>query len=232
MGFSDSLNPFEGSTTQDIGNPFSLLDPFDIAGNRGAEGITDAAQSSADTLRGFSDVSQANLQPFLDLSNQQLPGLEASASPGGFFDEANALRPLVSSLSAPIVEERTRDLSSQLGQRGLTRSGFAAQSAADIKEDTDLSLLLQLSDMLQNRRGTVAGFGSNSGRSLAQLGQRSAEQLGSIQSQGILGAQGVRAAGQQNLIGLAGAGAGFFNQPSSNINQDLANATGTITPRR
>ena len=87
--------------------------------------------------RNMFDVGQENLQPFLDLGNQQLPALEQGASVGGFFDDANALRPLVSSINQPIIDENMRDLNTSLGQSGLTRSGFAAQAAADVEEDAD-----------------------------------------------------------------------------------------------
>ncbi len=216
----------------------SLVDPLDLSGQRAASSQLETAQSNAALLRTFFNQSQENLQPFLDVSNQALPGLEQGASTGGFFDTANQLRPLTAGIRESVTEERLGDLNAQLGQRGLTRSGFAAQSAADIQEDTDLSLLLQLQSMLTGRQQQVAGQGASAGTALSRLGQSSAEQLGQIQSQGILGAQAATAAGQQNLIGLAGLGASFANRPPQQgvpINQQIANnpnTLGTITPVR
>jgi len=216
----------------------SLLDPLDLSGQGAAAGALETSQVNADLLRGFSDASQANLQPFLDVSNRQLPALEASATPEGFFNDANALRPLASELAAPIVADRTRDLTSQLGSTGLTRSGFAGTAAADIQEDADLSMLLQLQTMLQGRRQRVAGQGSATGGNLARLGASSAEQLGSVQSQGILSAAQATAAGQQNLLSLAGLGANFANtgggvdivQP--NLSAPNPDGSFNITPQR
>ena len=185
------------------------LDPLDIGGTDAAKNTLKTAQTNADLMRTFSDQSQANLQPFLDVSNAQLPGLEQGATAAGFFDQANALRPIASELAGPVVDDQLRNLSSQLGASGQTRSGFAGTSAANIREDADLGMLLQLQQMLTGRSQKVAGLGSNTGSNLARLGQSSAEQLGKIQSQGILGSQQALAAGQQNLLGLAGLGAQF-----------------------
>lgn len=187
-----------------------ILDPLDLGGRGAAESTLSTARTNADLLRGFSDQSQANLQPFLDLSNAQLGPLEAGATPEGFFDVATQLRPLASAISQPIAQKGLRDLSSQLGSAGLTRSGFAGTAAADVQEDADLGVLLQLQSMLTGRRQQVAGLGQGTGQNLARIGQQSAEQLGQIGSQGILGSQQALAAGQQNLIGLAGLGAQFI----------------------
>ena len=47
-------------------NPNEMLDPLGISGTAAAESTVASAQANADLMRGFSDVSQANLQPFLD----------------------------------------------------------------------------------------------------------------------------------------------------------------------
>lgn len=192
--------------------------------------------ANVETLQKFSDISQANLQPFLDLGNQQLPALEAGASPGGFFDDANALRPLVDEINAPIIADRTRDLSSQLGSIGQTRSGFAGKAAADIREDADLSLLLQLQEMFSGRRQQVAGLGTQAGTTLGGIGQVASERLGAITSRESLANIRGSAAQQQNIFQLAGLGIDFANRPGGvDINQQIANdpaTLGTITPLR
>ena len=190
----------------------------------------------AEEKRNIFDVGQENLQPFLDLGNQQLPALEQGASVGGFFDDPNALRPLVSQINEPIIDDRLRDLNTQLGQAGLTRSGFAGTAAADIEEDADLSLLLQLQEMFSGRRQQVAGVGGQAGTALGALGQRSAEQLSSIRSREQLADITGKAQQTQNLLGLAGLGVEFANLPGGvDINQQIANdprTLGTITPVR
>jgi hypothetical protein len=218
-----------------IGNPFQFPDVLGISGQAGAESAINAAQTNSELLRGFSDQSQANLQPFLDLSNAQLGPLEAGATPQGFFDQANQLRPLARSISQPIAEEAFRDLGSQLGATGRTRSGFAGSSAADIQEDADLSVLLQLQSMLTGRRQQVAGFGQGSGQNLARIGQQSAEQIGQIQSEGVIRSQQALGQGQQNLLSLAGLGSQFIPpsssssfSPLSNSNTGLGGGSGTF----
>lgn len=204
-----------------------FLDPLDFGGRGAAEGQIEASQSAADISRRFFDISQANLQPFLDLSNQQLAGLQASATPGQAFDIAQTLRPAAEEITAPILQERLRELGAGLGARGLTRSGFAGTAAADIQEDLDLSLLLQLQSQFTQRRQAVAGQGQQAGSVLSQLGQRSGEDIANILSEGVLGAQQTQAAGTQNLLGLAGFGASFLGnqgQPALNQNRFLDNS--------
>lgn len=192
-----------------------IFDPLDLGGGRAAQGLVDNAESNAKLLRTFFDQSQQNLDPFLDVANRALPGLEQSATPEGFFGDIDALRPIVSQITQPIVEDRLRDFNSQLGAAGQTRSGFAATGAADIQEDADLNLLLQLQSMLTGRRQQVAGFGTGTGKVLSQLGQSSAEQIGSVRGAGIRGGAAATAAGQQNIIDLAGLGVEFANTSSS-----------------
>jgi len=204
-----------------------FLDPLDLGGRGAAEGQIEASQSAADISRRFFDISQANLQPFLDLSNQQLAGLQGAATPGQAFDIAQSLRPAVEEITAPILQERLRELGGGLGAKGLTRSGFAGTAAADIKEDLELSFLLQLQSQFTARRQAVAGQGQQAGTALGQLGQQSGENIANILSQGVLGAQQATAAGQQNLIGLAGFGASFLGQGQQgqlNPNNFLSNS--------
>lgn len=211
-------------------DPLGLGDPLDISGRSAAASSVETAQANAELLRKFSDISQENLLPFLELSNRALPGLEQGATPEGFFQSANELRPLLDQFGAPIVEEKLEELNQQLGQSGKTRSGFAATSAADIQEDTDLSILLQLQSVLTGRQQRVAGFGAGSGSNLARLGQRSAEQLGRVQSEGILGAASATAAGQQNFLQLAGLGLDFIPQGATTAPQTTIPDDQSINP--
>lgn len=199
---------------------FNVLDPLDISGAGAAESQIESSQQAADTLRLFFDQAQQNLQPFLDVGNRALPGLETAARPGSFFDIANTLRPTVEGITEPVLQDQLRTLGAGLGARGLTRSGFAGQAAADIQGDLDLSLLLQLQDQFTQRGQVVAGQGQQAGGQLAGLGQQAAENIGNVLSQGVLGAQQATAAGQQNVLGLAGFGANFLG---SNTGQSAFN---------
>lgn len=188
----------------------SILDPLDLGGTQAAEDTLAASEANAALLRRFSDVAQGNLQPFLDLASRTLPSLEDGASPGGFFGDAEALRPLAESLAAPKIQEETERLNRLLSSQGLTRSGAAVSGAADITEQQTISQLLGLQDLLNRRRQQITGSGAGTGGELAQLGLESGQQLGDIQSQGILGSAQARAAGQQNLVNLGALGADFF----------------------
>lgn len=196
-----------------------IFDPLDLGGGRAAASSVATAETNAQLLRTFFDQSQQNLDPFLDVANRTLPGLEQSATPEGFFGDIDALRPIVSQITQPIVQDGLRDFNSELGAAGQTRSGFAATGAADIQEDADLNLLLQLQSMLTGRRQQVAGFGTGTGKVLSQLGQSSGEQVANVRGAGIRGGAAATAAGQQNVLDLAGLGAEFFNTPSSSGNR-------------
>lgn len=187
-----------------------LFDPLDLSGQRAAERTLAAAQTNAELFRQFADVSQENLQPFLDLASRTLPALEAGATPQGFFAELRGLTPLAEQIADPIIEEQTEELDAFLASRGLSRSGAAIQKATDIQEAADLSALLQLQNLLTGRRQQVVGQGAGTGTQLAGLGAQAGEMLGDIQRQGILSSQQALAQGQQNLLGLGGAISGFF----------------------
>lgn len=183
-----------------------FLDPLDFGGSQSSVRTVAEAEKNAALLREFSDITQANLQPFLDLAAGALPGLEQGATPEGFFAAAEELRPFAEQLAAPVVEEETERLTAGLAARGLTRTGGAISAAADIQEQADLSALLQLQNLITGRQQQIAGFGEGTGESLARLGQQSAEQIAGIRSGGVLRGAQAQAAGQQNLINLAGLG--------------------------
>ena len=212
-----------------------ILDPLDLGGRGAAEGAVRSAKDSAAILREFFDKSQENLQPFLDVSQAQLPGLEASATPEGFFGEANALRPIAQGISDDLVNNRLRDFNASLGAAGATRSGGAISGAADIQEQADLAVLLELNEMLQGRRQRIAGQGGVTGGNLSRLGQSAAEQLADVQASGFAGAGAAKAAGAQNFINLAALGSQFIPRGGVDIDQTIANnpaTLGTITPQR
>lgn len=209
-----------------------ILDPLDLGGTQSAERTIESAKSNAELLRRFSDVSQANLQPFLDVGTRALPGLEAGATPGGFFGDIEALRPFAESIADPIAERGIEELTTRLASQGQFRSGGAVTGAADIREQADIAALLELQSLLTGRRQQITGTGAGTGSELAGLGHRAGEQLAGIQSQGIFGAAQARAAGQQNLLALGGLGAEFSRGRGGGvpINQNLANSQNIITP--
>ena len=186
-------------------------DPLDLGGTAAAKSTIKSARTSADLIRRFSEQSQANLQPFLDLSQRTLPGLEAGATLPGFFSGLEELRPIAESISGPVAEERLREFNTSLAQRGLTRSGVAATGAADIQEQADLEVLLQLQSMFTSRQQAVVGGGVGTATNLSRLGERSSRDIADILGGGQRSAGQAVAAGQQNIIDLAGFGAGFFS---------------------
>jgi len=175
-----------------------------FGGENAANATIEAAQDAADLNRFFFDKSQANLSPFSEFGTNQLAGLEQSATTGGFFGDASQLGPIVQELNAGAIQEQTRDINSQLGSRGLTRSGAGVEAVAGVPQALNLERLLSITSGLQGRRERIAGLGTGTGQTLAGLGQQSAEQSANLLGQGILGAAQARAQGQQNLINIGG----------------------------
>ena len=197
-----------------------------FGGERAADATIKAAQNAVNLNSFFFNKSQENLAPFSEFGTNLLPGLEDSASMEGFFGDAAELGPIVQGLNAGAIQEQTRDINSQLGARGLTRSGAGVEAVAGVSQALNLERLLSLSGQLQGRRERLAGLGTGTSQALAGLGQASAESSANLLGQGILGAAQARAQGQQGLLNIGGAAASSFaGRQSSGGNQPGTAAT-------
>ena len=189
-----------------------IQDPLDLAGVRAAGRTVRASERAARTMGEMFDRTQANLQPFTDAGNSMLPGLSRTATPGGALDYATAYAPMSEALNRPAIEDRMRDVNSQLGASGMRRSGFGVETAADIEGDAHMSFLLSLQSFMNQRQQRIAEFGINSGMKLSRLGQDSAERTGDMLASGILSGAQTQAQGAQNVARLGAAGLSFYRQ--------------------
>jgi len=139
------------------------------------------------------------LQPFVSAGTAALPGALEEATPGGLDKRLSQI--FNTDIFGKLVGERESAVRGQLAAGGLTRSGTAIQEAANIPTDIGLALENLLSgrstDLARIGLSAAGGLGGGIAGLLSQSGQAGSAGL-------LVDAQG-RAAGQQNLLNLAGA---------------------------
>ena len=189
-----------------------LSDPADFTGNQAREDIRSAgdAQSQAnqaalaEIIRQF-DVTQGNLQPFLDAGTGALGRVEQGSTIGGLGEMLSQI--LGGDTFQSLIGERTRGVQGQLASSGLRRSGEGISQAADIGSD----LALQIEQLLFGRNVNLAGSGQNAAAGLGAFGQTAAQdqasllgQQGAISANTLLGlSQNRQQSGQNIATGLA-----------------------------
>lgn len=186
------------------------------AGSSGAAQQQQFNQKAIDELKRQFNITQENVQPFIDAGTGALPGVQSSATVGGLDD---MLRQIMSTNTfGGLVDERQRAVEGQLAAGGLTRSGAALTEAARVP--TDLALALE--SMLTGRNTNLAGSGLSAATGLGQIGQANASQIsGLLSNSGAAASQGAitdaqsEAQGAQNLVNTAvTVGSLFFSDPS------------------
>lgn len=185
----------------------------------GAEAAAAQAASNreaiAETRRQF-DITQGQIQPFVEAGVAQLPALEAGATVGGLDEVLGQI--FGSQNFQNLRDERTRALEGQLSAGGLTRSGTALQEAANIPT----GLGFELEQLLSNRSANLAGTAQAGAVQIGQFGAQSSANIAGLQqatgqaaSSGILADQQADAAAvKANQDFLVSAGALFFSDPS------------------
>jgi len=196
--------------------PFA--DPLDLSGNqagaaakKAASGVVGAAQSAADEQRRQSEITNANLKPWVTAGTgalgiqQDLTGINGAAAqktamgnmqptPGQLFLQQQNEKALLAKAAA------TGGLGGGNVRADLNKLGVL-NAAENFNTD-------------YNRFAGISGTGQTAGSNLAGLGQQSAGSIANLQQQagdarasGILGAGQARAAGLQNVASL---GAGIY----------------------
>jgi len=193
------------------------------AGSKGAAAANRGVDLQIEELRRQFDITQGNIQPFIQAGAAQLPGLQEGATAGGL--DARLAEIFNSDIFGSLVGERTRAVEGQLGAGGLTRSGTAINEAAAIP--TDIGLMIE--QMLTGRSAGLAGQGQGAAINLGQLGAQSSGQIGGAFAQqgqntasGLLADQQAGAQATQNLFNTGVAAASiFFSDPrlKENIEQ-------------
>jgi len=218
-----------------------LRDPLGFEkslGKGGSDAGTDAARAAAEArdreiveLRRQFNVTQQNIQPFVQAGAGQLGALTQGASIGG-LDER--LREIFSSESfQSLIGERTEAVEGQLSAGGLSRSGTAIQEAANIPT----SLGFDIENLLTGRSQTLAGSGQNAAVGLGALGAQTSGRIGASlagrgqdTASGILADQQAEAQGTQNALNLAATvGSIFFSDPALKENIEKISSIGDLS---
>ena len=192
-----------------------VLDPADLIGGLSGDTGGKAAEEAAEIfnqeiIRQF-EQSQANLRPFLEAAQRQLPGIERQLSVGGLYETLGALEPQVESLLAPLSARSTEAAQERLARAGLTGMDSAAAEAGQLDPSIATQLALGAESDLFGRRVGLAGIGEGVGGALSELGQRTGGQIAQSNLQAAQMAQQAQAQGQQNVLGIAGLVSSFFS---------------------
>lgn len=167
----------------------------------GSAGSRAATAENALTQQGIDAIL-----PFLTAGTEQLPGLAEGATAGGLGARLQEI--IQGDAFGGLIGERQRGLQGQLSAGGLTRSGTALESAANIPTE----LALQLEQLLTGRSQQLAGQGLGAGGSIANL----------FSQQGVAAGSGIVTDAQSKAAGLGQvakiASGIFFSDPRLKIN--------------
>ena len=172
-------------------------------------------QAISEMKRQF-NITQGNVQPYMDAGVSALGNIESSATAGGL--DALLAQIMGGDTFGSLVDERQRGVQGQLAAGGLTRSGTAIQEASNVSSD----LALQLESMLTGRQTGIANTGVNAATGLGQMGQSNSNTIASLLSNsgqavsnGIVTDAQSKAKEDENKINTAVAVAGlFFSDPA------------------
>ena len=176
---------------------------------------TEALQKAIKEIRRQFNITQENIDPFIEAGTAALPGFAASTTQAGL--EGQLAQIFGGEGFQALRDERQTALQGQLAAGGLTRSGTALEEAANIPTQ----LGFDIENLLSGRTAALTGLGQESALGLGGIGAQSSgsiagllAQQGASQSAGITSAAQSRAAGAQNLLstGLGVAGL-FFSDP-------------------
>tara|TARA_R110000782_G_C14819205_1_gene413775 strand:+ start:183 stop:1043 length:861 start_codon:yes stop_codon:yes gene_type:complete len=185
------------------------------SGEAGANAANAASMREIAELRRQFDITQGNIEPFLQAGTRALPGQEQASTIGGLDARLGDI--FNSDIFGNLVDERTQAVQGQLGAAGLTRSGQALQDISAVPTDIGF----QIENLLNNRQTTLAGSGLNAASGLGALGAQNSQAIGGALSQqgqntasGILADQQANAQASQNLLSTGVAAAAmFFSDP-------------------
>ncbi len=146
----------------------------DDSGARAAQEANRFSQQGIDELRRQFELTQANVDPFIQAGLGQLGALEEGTTAEGFG--ARLARIFSGGALDPLIEERTRAAQGQLAAGGLTRSGTALQEISAIPQDIGLAI----ESLLTGRSANLAGRGQSAALGLGQIGGASAANIASL----------------------------------------------------
>ncbi len=187
-------------------------------GGKNKDAASDAAEiqaraqqlAIAEQRRQFG-ITERNLAPFVEAGTGALPGVIQGTTAQGLGERLSEI--FNTDAFASLRDERERSVRGQLGAAGLSRSGTALETIADIP--TNLGLALE--NLLTGRSTNLAGSGQNAAARLGALGAQSSGNIsnllaaqGATRASGVLGDAQAGAQGISNVLGGIGGIASFF----------------------
>lgn len=223
-----------GGSKDSIRDPLGFEAGLGKGGDSGAAGANAANAASAREiaeLRRQFDITQENLNPFIEAGTGQI-GEQVNASTIAGLDERLA-QIFSTDTFGSLVDERERGVRGQLAAGGLTRSGTGVQAIAAVPQD----LGLQIENMLSGRTTQLTGSAQNAASGLGALGQQNSQAIGaSLAGQGqstasgILADQQANAAATQGLLSTGAAAAAiFFSDPRLKENIEQVSQIGDLS---
>ncbi|PCJ24091.1 MAG: hypothetical protein COA96_10120 [SAR86 cluster bacterium] len=182
-----------------------------------------------DELRNQFNATRQSFQPFIDVGQQALGGVQQASTVGGLGERLGAI--FGGGALDPLIDERTRAAQGQLASTGLSRSGTALETIAGIPQE----LGLMIEQLLAGREQQLSGQGFQAVRDVGQFGANTAQgiagsrtQQGQNISSGILADAQSDAAGFGNLINLASTAAFSFSDPRLKTNIVQVSSIGDV----
>ncbi len=236
--FDKVLDPFGDNNANGWTGPFA--DPLDLSGNqagaaanKAAKGVVGAAQAAADEQRRQSEITNANLKPWVTAGTgalgiqQDLTGVNGAAAQQAAMGNLN---PTPGQLFLQRQNEKA------LLAKAAATGGLGG---GNVRADLNKLGVLNAAENFNtdyNRFAGISGTGQTAGSNLAGLGQQSASSIANLQQQagdarasGILGAGQAQAAGLQNIAGLGAGIYGMFPHSGSTIMNAGVQPSGATT---
>ena len=189
-----------------VGGILGLESAGERAAGRSADALVESGQLALEELQKSKTEGQGFLQPFQQLGEQGLAQASFLTDPQAQFDFLQ---------NNPLFQLGLDNANTQTNQLAAARGRL---SAGDTLQQLNQNALLTASPLIQQQKSSIQDLlsrGFNTGQAQANTALGVGSQLanaqtdiGSARAGGIIGQQNARAAGQQNLLDIAGLLAG------------------------
>jgi len=183
-----------------------ILDPAGVF--TGAPGVEAAEKSSelqvGEIARQF-DVTQGNLQPFLQAGQRSLIPQQARSTVGGFSGGISDILSQLQPQLQPQIDDLLRENQFSLSGSGQLRSGRALVDPANIVSGVQLPAALATESQIGNRLQQLIAPGNVAGGALGALGVQAGQDISGALTSGNQAALSAQAQGKENAATGIGA---------------------------
>lgn len=212
------------------GSQRGILDPLDLAGERGREAALEAGRIQAEAagrgigeVRGAAGRARGLIDPFLAGGPEAFQQLQALTGVLGPEAQQQAMQTMQESPGQQFIRERSQRnlLRNQSAIGGLgggnVRTALAEQGAGFAAQDIEnqFQRLAGITGIGAGAAVQAAGFETTAGGNIAELFRAQ----GAGRASGVLGGAQAQAQGTQNAIGIASAVGSFFSD--ENMKEDI-----------